>query len=65
MERRGLLASAGIELPDELPAGQAAPDDVLDAAIAAWSATRKERDEAVTLPADPPRQDGRYVAIWY
>jgi len=65
MERRRLLASAGIELPDELRAGQAAPDDVLDAAIAAWSATRKARGEAVTLPADPPGQDGRYVAIWY
>jgi predicted RNase H-like nuclease len=65
MERRRLLAAAGIELPDELPAGQAAPDDVLDAAIAAWSATRKAQGEAVPLPADPPLQDGRYVAIWY
>jgi predicted RNase H-like nuclease len=65
MERRRLLASAGIELPEELTAGQAAADDVLDAAIAAWSAGRKERGEAATLPADPPVQDGRPVAIWY
>jgi predicted RNase H-like nuclease len=65
MERRRLLASAGIELPDELTAGQAAADDVLDAAIAAWSAARKDRGEAATLPADPPVQDGRPVAIWY
>jgi predicted RNase H-like nuclease len=65
MKRRRLLASAGIELPDELTAGQAAADDVLDAAIAAWSAARKDRGEAATLPADPPMQDGRPVAIWY
>ncbi len=50
---------------EDFPAGQAAPDDVLDAAIAAWSATRKAQGEAVPLPADPPLQDGRYVAIWY
>jgi predicted RNase H-like nuclease len=65
MERRLLLASAGIELPDELTAGHAAADDVLDAAIVAWSAARKERGEAATLPVDPPVQDGRPVAIWY
>jgi predicted RNase H-like nuclease len=65
MERRQLLATAGIELPDDLAAGQAATDDVLDAAIAAWSAARKARGEAATLPADPPLQDGRPVAIWY
>lgn len=65
MERRRLLASAGIQLPDELTAGQATADDVLDAAIAAWSAARKERGAAATLPDDPPVQDGRPVAIWY
>ena len=65
MERRRLLAVAGIELPDELMAGQAAADDVLDAAVAAWSAGRKARGEAATLPPDPPIQDGRPVAIWY
>jgi predicted RNase H-like nuclease len=65
MERRRLLAAAGIELPDELSAGQAAADDVLDAAIAAWSAFRKARGEAAALPPDPPVHDGRPVAIWY
>jgi predicted RNase H-like nuclease len=65
MERRQLLAMAGIELPDDLVAGQVAADDVLDAAVAAWSAARKARGAAATLPPDPPLQDGRPVAIWY
>ena len=65
MERRQLLAKAGFELPEELVAGQAPADDVLDATVAAWSAARKARGEAQTLPADPPTQDGRPVAIWY
>jgi predicted RNase H-like nuclease len=65
MERRRLLTAAGIELPDELTAGQAGADDVLDAAIAAWSAARKARGEALTLPPVPPVQNGRSVAIWY
>ena len=65
MERRRLLAAAGIELPDALAAGEAAADDVLDAAIVAWTATRRARGEAATLPPDPPLQDGRPVAIWY
>jgi predicted RNase H-like nuclease len=65
MERRRLLSVAGIVLPDELAAGEAAADDVLDAAIAAWSAARKANREAATLPVDSPLQDGRPVAIWY
>jgi predicted RNase H-like nuclease len=65
MERRRLLASVGLKLPNELAAGQAAADDVLDAAVVAWTAARKERGEAQTLPADPPTENGRAVAIWY
>jgi len=65
MERRRLLATAGIELPDEMEVGPAAADDVLDAAVAAWSAARKARGEAAMLPPDPPIQAGRPVAIWY
>jgi predicted RNase H-like nuclease len=65
LERRRLLAEWGLELPDRLAAGEAPADDVLDAAVAAWSATRKALGEARTLPADPPTQDGRLVAIWY
>ena len=65
MERRRLLCERGIELPDELAAGRAGADDVLDAAAAAWTAGRKARGEALSLPADPPTDSGRAVAIWY
>lgn len=65
MERRRLLREAGLDLPDELVAGGAAADDVLDAAVAAWSAGRRARGEAKPLPADPPVQGDRAVAIWY
>jgi predicted RNase H-like nuclease len=65
MERRRLLARNGIVLPDEIEAERAAADDVLDAAVVAWSAVRKAHGEAKTLPADPPTEDGRIIAIWY
>src|SRR2546430_1546888 len=52
-ERLRLLAGAGVELPDRLDAGLVRADDVLDAAVAAWSATRIARGEHVTFPADP------------
>jgi predicted RNase H-like nuclease len=64
-ERRKLLAGAGLMLPDYLAAGGVPVDDVLDAAVAAWSAGRKVNGEAGTLPEEPPTQDGRLVAIWY
>jgi predicted RNase H-like nuclease len=51
-ERLRLLRGAGIEIPDHLDAGLASIDDVLDAAVAAWSATRIARGEHVTVPAD-------------
>jgi len=66
--RLALLARAGIVVPDD--AGEAgtkgATDDVIDAAVVAWSATRIARGEAVSLP-DPPERDAdcRPVAIWY
>jgi predicted RNase H-like nuclease len=56
MERRALLAAAGVEIPDALPAGTPLVD-VLDAAVAAWSAARHARGESTSL-GDPP-------AIWY
>lgn len=52
-ERLELLRSAGVELPAQFDAGLAAVDDVLDAAVAAWTATRIARGENVTLPGDP------------
>lgn len=67
--RRRLLESAGIRLPDELAgAGGAAPDDVVDAAVAAWSAQRIAAGTAGSLPvSDRPQKGtgGRDIAIWY
>jgi predicted RNase H-like nuclease len=56
MERRHLLEAAGIEIPDALPEGMPLVD-VLDAAVAAWSARRHARGESGSL-GDPP-------AIWF
>jgi len=52
-ERVRLLAKAGIKIPNRLDAGIVAADDVLDATVAAWTATRIARGEHITLPADP------------
>ncbi len=67
MERRRLLEGVGIELPDDLDEAALVPvDDVLDAAVGAWTAARYEQGKAQSLP-DPPELDdqGRAVAIWY
>jgi predicted RNase H-like nuclease len=56
-ERRLALAEAGIELPD-LPYPT---DDVLDAAVAAWSAARYAAGAALPLPEGHPTRIG---AIW-
>lgn len=65
--RRTLLEAAGIRLSGELGlAGLAVGvDDVLDAAIAAWSAHRVLTGDALSLP-DPPQtfSDGWPCAIW-
>jgi predicted RNase H-like nuclease len=64
--RRELLARHGIVLPDQLgPAGQAPPDDVLDAAAVAWSAHRKATGVALSHPSPPEDNDGTGIAIWY
>lgn len=67
MQRRDVLAQTGIDLPSSLGVAGIAPfDDVLDAAVAAWSAGRYARGEARSLPEDPPLDHkGRPVAIWY
>jgi acyl-CoA thioesterase len=58
-ERRALLEGAGLVLPVR-PRG--VPEaDLLDAAVAAWSAARYARGEAQPLPAGYPERIG---AIW-
>ncbi len=67
MERMDLLVAAGIAVPADLgEAAQAAPDDVLDAAVVAWTAQRVAAGQAGCLP-DPPEDglDGAQVAVWY
>lgn len=65
--RRRLLAGAGIVLAEDLgpAAGKAGVDDVLDAAIAAWTALRVACGHARPVP-DPPEtfSDGLPCAIW-
>lgn len=64
--RRTLLRDHGVVLPDDLGAtGRGAPDDVLDAAVAAWSAHRIATGRAVSYPDPPQRTDtGERIAIW-
>ena len=65
-ERRALLASMGILLPDNLPGSdRAAPDDVVDAAAAAWSALRIAEGRSATLPARPSHDPADGGVIHY
>jgi len=65
-ERRGLLGSAGILLPNELSgAARAAADDVMDAAVAAWSAMRVAEGRSATLPAKRPSDSSLGGVIHY
>ena len=65
-ERRCALAEAGIELPPTLEgtAGLVPPDDLLDAAIAAWTADRAARGEARPIPDEPETNIGAPGYIW-
>ena len=67
-ERMRLLESVGLVVPSDVGAlgGRAGPDDVLDAAVVAWTAMRVARGEAESLP-DPPEEfsDGWPAAIWF
>ena len=67
VHRRQLLMTAGIIIPDELgPAGVAGVADILDAAVAAWSACRVAAGVEESLPHEPQvGADGRGAAIWY
>jgi predicted RNase H-like nuclease len=65
-ERLALLEAAGIRL-DALTGstGTAGPDDVVDAAAAAWSARRLATGTAVSLPDPPePLPHGLHAAVW-
>jgi predicted RNase H-like nuclease/predicted enzyme related to lactoylglutathione lyase len=59
MERRRLLEEAGVELPASAP--RIAEPDLLDATVAAWTAARYARGEALPLPEG---HRGRIGAIW-
>jgi predicted RNase H-like nuclease len=59
IERRGLLEEAGIEVPEAVP--RLAEPDLLDAVIAAWTAARYARGEALPLPEGHADRIG---AIW-
>ena len=64
--RRQALESAGIPVPtDVADASGVAADDVLDAAVVAWSARRIAAGQARSFP-DPPEAsaDRRVAAIW-
>jgi predicted RNase H-like nuclease len=64
--RRQALESVGIAVPTNLAdARGVAADDVLDAAVVAWSTRRVAAGQARSFP-DPPEvsADGRVAAIW-
>jgi predicted RNase H-like nuclease len=65
-ERRRLLEREHIVIPDEVTGlHNAAPDDVLDAAAAAWTAHRFACDHAKSVPESPTQRDGeRLLCIW-
>lgn len=65
--RTRLLVDSGIRVPDDLgTAGGAGPDDVLDAAVVAWSAARIATGASGCVP-DPAERDtaNRPIAIWF
>lgn len=65
-QRQALLAAAGIHLPCQLgEADRVPPDDVLDAAVAAWTALRIASGEAKRYPPKPVQRDrsGRLIVI--
>lgn len=66
-DRMLLLEAHGIAIPAELgEAAQVPPDDILDAAAAAWSAHRIANGLCGTIPRPPQLNErGQRVAIWY
>jgi predicted RNase H-like nuclease len=65
--RLAALSSARIALPAVLDgaAGGVPAHDVVDAAVAAWSADRLARGVAECIPDPPERIGSRLAAIWY
>lgn len=65
MERRRFLTDTGIAILDTLPApvAKAPPDDVLDAAVMAWTARRVAAGDAGSFPEPPAAGVGQ--TIWY
>jgi len=66
--RLRLLANAGITIPDDLGGvGTIPPDDIIDAAAAAWSAERIANGKAVCLgvPSRAARPNPSAGQIWY
>jgi predicted RNase H-like nuclease len=63
--RRAALRSAGLEPPPYVRGQGYAADDLLDACVVAWTATRYVAGAAYSLP-DPPEvlSDGISAAIW-
>lgn len=65
-KRHGLLSDAGIELGDiGEPGAKAGVDDVLDAAVAAWTARRVNEGTATAIPQESETfSDGVPTSIW-
>ncbi len=65
-ERVRLLRDQRLVIPEEIAyAGDAGAEDLLDAAAAAWSATRIANGHALSLPDPPQVANSRRIAIWY
>jgi predicted RNase H-like nuclease len=64
--RLELLKHHGVELPIELgEAGAIPPVDLIDAAAAAWSASRIASKQALSVVKPETDDRGRAVSIWY
>jgi predicted RNase H-like nuclease len=67
LERLALLKNVGLDLAKFLPKSGtgAAPDDVVDAAAAAWTASRLAHGSARSIPESLKQMwKGRPIAIW-